>query len=443
MLLQEGGADAASMLLAAYTPATGTWALEKYGEFWDAVASAHHLGRRGAGRTIAIIDGAFDASIPALRAHGAVDTDEPTSHGTAVALLTLEVAPEATLRLYATSSGGQLTLDRVLEAIDGAIASDADIINLSMGIGLPTADVFSLSDTRVNNAYAPSALAPDDWRRLYDIPGSPLWAAACRARDAGITVIAAGGNQEGCVFVPAAVPGVVAVGFEQVQRSVEGGLLETATSAAPTYSQSHHNDLLLVQPANVLGSSFACPLLSGFAALMQDRGELPAYVASVRRVANASYLMATLDEHSSREEIMATASLFAGALSTVPHPHHSQRDGGECPECALFAAPTYIDFGLFRLNTADYDVAHVLLGAARRFAPRNPYAAANLGVLFGCMASEAKAAGDVPAARDLLGKAVDHMSDAVRLRPAHLPYRRRLAEFQDARQDPIAWTMLR
>ena len=253
--------------------------------------SAHDLGRFGDGKTIAVIDAGFDVALPALAPHATADAivpGAPTAHGTVAALLALEVAPRARLRMYAASEDGALSPERVIAAIERAVIEGADIINLSMGVGKPDDELRAKDGPRANPAYERGGLLdPDDWRMMYDVPGTPLWAAARAAVEAGVTVVASAGNYARYTFVPAAVPGVVSVGFHTVLREVDPVTgVDEARSAAPNYSQSLGADVLLVQPAHVLGSSFACPLISGFAAVMRDRRELPAYLRCVRTAAN-------------------------------------------------------------------------------------------------------------------------------------------------------------
>jgi hypothetical protein len=446
--LQEGGADSAALLLQRYTARTATWDVAKEGEFWDAVGMAHGLDRQGEGKTIAVIDGSFDVSIPALATHAtaeAVAPGAPTAHGTVAALLALEVAPRARLMLHAASKAGKLRSERVIAAIERSVADGADIINLSMGVGLPDEEVLRTAQARSNPAYSEDALEPDDWRTVYDIPATPLWTAARAAVQAGVTVVASAGNFRGYVFTPAAVPGVASVGFHAVQRSVEEGeLQEYARSTAPSFSQSERADVLVVQPAHVLGSSFACPLISGFAAVMQDRHELPAYLLCGRRAANASGVERLIEEgvEPPDKTVLWVDSLYKSAFRSAPHPHQERLDG-TCPECAFFAAPLFIDFGLFTAKTGNPDIAFDLLSAARRFAPRNAFAAANLGVVSAVLARNAKAVGDIGAAKEHLAQAVQDMSEAVRLRPGYAPYETRLAEFSTAEEDPTTWTMER
>lgn len=436
LLVQEGGADAAAIMLRRYAARTATWDLVKDSHFWSVVESAHTLGRDGSGKTIAVIDSGFDVALPALAQHAtpeAVLPGAPTAHGTVVALLALEVAPRAHLQMYATSVGGRLSTERVITAIERAVNEGADIINLSMGVGKPDAELRAPAGTRANQAYERGALLdPDDWRSMYDIPLTPLWAAARAAVEAGVTVVASAGNYSQYTFVPAAVPGVVSVGFHTVSRAVDPLTgVEEATSATPSFSQSLGADVLVIQPAHVLGSSFACPLISGFAAIMHDRRELPSFVRCVRRGANGSDVMKLLEPGEDEADlIQLTDSLFKAAFATAPHPHHARPADGPCPECSLFANPMYIDFGIFTAQTGNPHVGSVLAATARRVAPWDSSAAATFGVISAALAERAQSAGDVASAGIYFARALASMVDAARLRPGYAPYEIALAQFQ-------------
>ena len=439
LLLQEGGADAAAVLLRRYVPETATWDLAKDSQFWDAVRSAHALGRLGDGKTIAVIDVGFDVALPALAPHATADAivpGAPTAHGTVAALLALEVAPHARLRMYAASEGGALSPERVIAAIERAVIEGADIINLSMGVGKPDDELRAKDGPRANPAYERGGLLdPDDWRMMYDVPGTPLWAAARAAVEAGVTVVASAGNYARYTFVPAAVPGVVSVGFHTVLREVDPVTgVDEASSAAPNYSQSLGADVLLVQPAHVLGSSFACPLISGFAAVMRDRRELPAYLRCVRTAANGSDLLKLSEPgEDAADFITLIDAQFKAAFGTAPHAHYERPEDGPCPECSLFANPMFIDFGIFTAQTGNPQVASVLTATARRIAPWNPHAAGTFGIVSAGLAKQAQAAGDHEGADVYLTRAIDSMSDAVRLRPGFAPFEAALAQYRSIR----------
>ncbi|MDQ1059745.1 hypothetical protein QFZ23_003646 [Arthrobacter globiformis] len=440
-VLLEGGVKVAEMMLSKYDREEREWTIPQGGEFWEAVRSARMLDRFGEGCRIAIIDGGFDASYPAIAdQHLQFPTreDQPTAHGTVVALLVHEIAPRADLDLYPCAIGGKLEVRLVEEAITQCIADGVGVINLSLGKGISLAKAWR--DTDVDSP-TPDISDIDDWRRLFNIPDSPVGPAVRAALQSGVTVIASAGNHNDYVYIPAAMPGVAAVGFQIVQREIVDRV-EIAESTPPSFLQSLGSDYLLEQPANVLGSSFACPLIAGFASLMKERELLSQYLRCARRSANASAAMAWLRSPTVKD-LDFVRSLFRDALESAPHSHHKETidDVSPCPECALFAAPAYIDFGLFLTETGDLGFAEQLLKTVRGFAPTNYHAAANLGITFACKAEAAKESNDMGRTRDYLHLAIDNMRDAVTLRPNYAPYMTRLNEFSRAEEDPMLWSL--
>lgn len=443
VVLLEGGANAAEILLAHYDPGSRRWSIPQEGEFWESVHSAHKLGRFGEGARIAIIDGGFDISLPALaeqRLRFPVRQGEPTAHGTVVALLALEVAPLATLDLYPCYVQGKLQAQLVLDAINQAVADGASVVNLSLGKKFPLATAWKATGQVDSDAF-PEAQDSDDWRLLFDVPKGPLWVAAQAAVQAGVSVIASAGNSEDYLYVPAATPGVTSTGFQMVRREIDAGGLETAVSEPPSLLQSIGSDFLIAQPAGVLGSSFACPLVAGFATLMKARELLPQYVRCTRRAANASSAM-VLMRPPAADDLALVHSLFSGALQSSPHPHYKDAvdNISECPDCSAFAVQAYINFGLFLGLTGNLDYAAHLLQSARRIAPANVHAAANLGVTYGAKAWAAKVAGNIDLAMEYLQSAAEQMEVAIMLRPSHAPYKLRLHEFTRAVIDPMSWS---
>ena len=244
---------------------------------------------------------------------------------------------------------------------------------------------------------------------------------------------------------------MVSVGFHTVLREVDPVTgVDEASSAAPNYSQSLGADVLLVQPAHVLGSSFACPLISGFAAVMRDRRELPAYLRCVRTAANGSDLLKLSEPgEDSADFITLIDAQFKAAFGTAPHAHYEQPEDGPCPECSLFANPMFdSDFGIFTAQTGNPQVASVLTATARRIAPWDPHAAGTFGIVSAGLAKQAQAAGDHEGADVYLTRAIASMSDAVRLRPGFAPFEAALARFRsfstpNGRDTPMAEQKLR
>lgn len=439
--LLEGGGDAAAILLRSYDPISGSFGLAKSSELWDAVRLAHGLGRYGEGTSVAVIDDGFDLSVPALAAAAAWPAagSAPSPHGTATALLVREVAPAATLRLYATAVGGALRTDRMVAALEAAVQDGVDVVSMSLGVPYLRQD----RDRRWADGHDDAAdpdVSPDDWRVLLRPDASPLADAARAAVRSGVTVVVSSGNSSEHVYTPASTAGVLSTGFHVPIRSMSAdGLMEEAESGPPTYSQAS-GDLLVVQPPGVVGSSFACPLVGGFAALVQDRRDMSAFIATVRRAANASDLFRTLDYGpDDAGRVALVESWFRGAWQGLPHVHTPSDP--PCPECALFALPLYIDFGLFRLNTRDLAAALQLLAAACAVAPLNAHAHANFGVALAAVADLAVRNGDLDDARSCLGASADHLAVSLRIRPGGPGVEARLREVVAAAADPGSWTL--
>jgi hypothetical protein len=389
-------AASSGRLLDAYDATQDCWNVPFKGPFWDAVAHAHTLGQRGAGRRIAVIDTAFDLTIPALKTRVnslARIAPEPvgvedTSHGTEVALLIARVAPEARLDVY-TVAGEEGRIDRsnVVYAIEQATQSGADIINLSLGVGPKVPDLTDrmlLSESALVRDYLEG---PHPWgvrKALTDavVPHAncDLCAAASAAWRAGKMVFAAVGNDGQSVLCPARSAGVVAVGFMSELRTIvqssDGETTETAASGMPQHApQALINDISLSELDGVLGTSFASPLYAGAAALGVTPGELAAYLEAI-----VPGELATS---------MNKAANFTAAMQRLPHVHSGYEaflrggapvaDPSKCVTCGLFAQPTYINFGLWLLTRRYLSNAHSILEAAVALAPWSAEAAADYG----------------------------------------------------------------
>lgn len=435
----EGGESAAARVLRAYDRGSETWALPKDGEFWDSVALAHQLGRRGQGRRIAVVDGAFDMQVPALARQQLAYrplVGEPSDHGTAVALLVHEVAPEAELTLYAVTIGGEIDSNLLEKALDEVAAANFDVVNLSFGQPHDWEEV-NPADPIPEVGAGLEATFFDYWssfvghargRVRVETQHLPLCRVARRMTERGTAVVAAIGNESGTVYSPAIDDSVIACGFQTVRRDIlEGG--EIAWGDLPTYDQTLLNaDVLLLQHPDVLGSSFSSPLIAGFATLMADRAELPAFLDSSRLAGLASAIEPTLGSAWDPNSHGAVDRTYHEALLAAPHRHLPEPHGGPCPECAFFARPAYVDWGLFKLKAGDSRGAELVLRVVRAFAPFDVYAAANLGVLLLESAKETETATDLGRR---LAESKYHLEFAVSRRPGHEPYARRLQEVRE------------
>lgn len=370
----EAGVDVAAQMLQRYNPALDTWDLPRTGEFWDAVADAHRDTHTGRDTTVAVIDGGFDTTIPALSGFP-VDGDDPghTAHGSVVALLVRQVAPEAQLRLFTVTRDGAVDPDLVASAIRRAAADGAQVINLSLGwkVDLPEEVLRDVSPSQVVG-----------WRRHLRLPPHPVSDAVAEARAQGVTVIAACGNKATSVLIPAVTDDALAIGFLTVLDLGDGEL----SGIAPTgYSQSRYADVKLVQPANVLGSSFASPLFAGFAATSPNRDAFRAYATAIAIAAVASDYMIGWAGTSWNDAAATIDDWFKQALLALPHRHLPAV--GPCHTCAVLAVPAYLNWGLWKLRWSDLDGAEELFRAVTVFAPSNAKAKANLAVTLAAKAA--------------------------------------------------------
>ena len=234
---------------------------------------------RGEGVTVAVIDSGVNLNQPALRGallpgydfinNTPTMTDE-SGHGTAVAVLiggrgeTKGLAPAANILplrvLDKNDQGSSFDVTRavlyaanLLEGLPNP--HRADVINLSLG----------------NNSYS-----------------AALHAAIQAATDAGITVVAAAGNETGDLAYPAALPEVIAVGAGEVNQgrwssapysnrgaglallAPLGGLSDTNWGR---YGEAGVTSASLKGTDSFVGTSFAAPQVSGLVALLKGLGK--------------------------------------------------------------------------------------------------------------------------------------------------------------------------
>lgn len=460
---QQGGADLArSMLDKHYDPVARVWRIAQVGDLWDAVRVAHELERFGEGVTIAVIDDGFDMSLPALAEHQlawpAADV-ERDAHGSVVALLVLAVAPRATLRLYPCAVAGKWDKSRLVDAMGDAARHGADIINLSAGAPVSRDDLIDhdrpsiLKGEEVWDDLSGDYLSfytnlrmseLDGWRDVLNPPSTDLGRAATAATTLGTTVIAATGNQAWDVFTPAAEKTVYSVGFRSEHRVLPPDeLLELAFSGKPeNYEQSVWGcDFEVRQPPGVLGSSFATPLVSGLAALMVERRDLDAYrkVKFLASLAADGFALLEANEPWDDHRHGVMKHIFEKAVRHLPHRHYLPDQRYTCPECAVFAIDTYVNYGLLLMSTGDLDGAQGLLEAACVVAPLHAPAFANLGVLLGHRAGLARRDEDWREVAALLNAAQQACLRAVLLRPDYKPFKTRYDEYLIGSIDPVNW----
>lgn len=440
--LQFESPSGARLLIECYHPDRDEWDFSRDSDFWHAVQEAHKWGRRGEGKRIAIIDGAFDLAIPKLRAqaNGTINawaaSGESKDHGTGVALLIGAVAPSCHFDLYEVSQNQKPSRSLVIKALELASQSDAILINLS--IGRP-----------VDNL--------GWWDRLWRPKGHcELCRCASMAAAGGKLVIAAVGNAEGEAFCPARDKSALGIGFQREVRKViktkEGGFSEAAFWDKPSYPQAFIPDYTVAQPAGVLGSSFAAPLITGALALIDDIGEVHQFLeaAEIGSIADAMQgvlknfgpakgmemlkllyvgalslphkhggVQAALHNAGASEGIDMLKKLYAEALLRLPHRHSGAQDGPPCIACSIFAQNLYINAGLFFLEYGGLiDLSEDLLVAARWLAPWSPHAAANLATVQRIRAASLlKQVGKTTTVAGLLHDAKDNYLYALKIRP--------------------------
>ncbi|WP_315706785.1 MULTISPECIES: hypothetical protein [unclassified Bradyrhizobium] len=411
--LQYAGA-AAEALIAGYDRSSGSWAFPRLGPFWDAVAEVHRRGQRGFGRRIAILDSAFDLSVPVL-AHDAAAclpnrSGADLSHGTAVALLVRTVAPEATLDLYAIGGPGGPDRHAVRSALRKVAASDATVLCMSFGVPVPIADVTLVADARRLLAARP---------RQCPIPSGCLCEAVGSVGDRA--VFAAVGNDAGSLFCPAMAQAASAIGFQLERRIPDPERGESAWASPPSgYSQSDAADYTLIQPEGALGSSFATPLIAGAAALQEDSAAIASMQRACHLGAVADMLLAAYRSKRLTDpaELAPALALYKEALATFPH-QAVLRDGAHwCVGCALYGGTLFVNAGLAHLEADDLSSAESLLRIARHIAPRSADAAANLAT---CLMLRAEAMAH-RAGMPLLREAVAAFDEAIGLRPGYRGY---------------------
>ncbi|MDK2122773.1 S8 family serine peptidase [Parachitinimonas caeni] len=229
------------------------WNLEKIGarQLWS-VAS-------GNGIKVAVVDSGVDLTHPDLKDNllpgynfgdRNANPQDQLGHGTKVsgllaavrgnALAGAGVAPLAKLlpiKINAGASGTFKTSD-VADSVDYAVAQGAKVINLSLTID---------EDTQT------------------------LAAAIERAKEAGVVVVVASGNQGGAVAFPATIPGVIAVGASNESDQLAGfsNTGPEVTIAAP--GTNLYSTLLGGGFGGAgQGTSFAAPTVSGVVAALLE-----------------------------------------------------------------------------------------------------------------------------------------------------------------------------
>jgi tetratricopeptide (TPR) repeat protein len=436
----------------AYDAAKDRLAFSSAGRFWNSIRYIHKLGKTGAGRKIAIIDSACDLTHPRLKRvidrvarFVAPPGGQNLEHGTAVALLISEICPESRLDVYeVVMEEGRVDTNAVRDALAAVAESDAHVVNLSLGIERLQNGEFHPATQ--SEEFEKAALNPKTWlaSKYPDDPSCQLCPAAAAVAVKGKLVFAAAGNAADFVYCPARSPSVVGVGFQEVSvRQVEtpdGIGMDSGIERMPS-RQSAWLDLTVDEIDGVLGTSFASPLRSGAAALLELTPNSQAECMTCTRLS----LVPMLDHLSThghggslpREFFEAIADKYNKALKVLPHVHCAvgavlrpdlpPTDPSGCFLCGHMFGDLYLNAGLFCLEQLNFQAAESLLVAAGKLMPYSAEAAANLGATF-----------------RLQGKFDDALSlydEALRLRPAFQNYSRARDVILDdmAKRQPPAW----
>jgi len=384
-----------------YDPDTGELHIERQGDFWDAVEIARAGGATGRGRTVAVIDCGFDTTVERLRVAAGVAVAEDGDarrhgwHGTVVALLVNEIAPDAHLVLVdAAGPDGGLSRSRVGEILRSSAVRRADVVNLSMEF---------VSESRpaavdVDFAVLLGADPPREsflrelvtWRDHSGIYGSgcEFPCAICAAVDAldprTLVVTVAGNLPDRTAVCPSAHPRAIGLGFENRPTAFVDEMTTVGAATPDDFSQNLRVELSVPQPRGFLGTSFAAPLVSGFAALLADPAEMAALTRLRAGLAPLMNLSSSLRGRPSISHELAGTVLagFAAYADGFPEAHQHWRvpRPDPCAPCALFLHDWYRNYTAVVAVLTEPAAAVVRCGNAALVLPTSADVACNHGV---------------------------------------------------------------
>lgn len=351
-------------LRTAFNEQTGALLVDRVGRIWEAIATAHAGGRRGAGEVIAVIDIGFDPTrLPAERVHPAsvappwIPHPDRGRHGTAVALLVAAAAPEAQLLVLDARDGDRFGVLKTAAAITTAAQHGARVVNISAefetdcALRTPTglgADVLFDIDPDPERFLA----VVDRWIEFAEPYADARCRRKCRICDAVIAVspttvtIAASGNRYP-TSCPACTVGSLGVGF---QRSVlvesNGDVVRANLPPMTEHGDLTNPEVMIEEPPGFDGTSFASPLFAGLAALLPEPRDAAA-LAGLGRAATP-LLMLSLRyrdefENATPRTVDTLLRGFALFAARIPASHHHWLEAhpAPCAICALVLTDWY------------------------------------------------------------------------------------------------------
>lgn len=141
------------------------------------------------------------------------------------------------------------------------------------------------------------------------------------------------------------------------------------------YSQSLNTHFTIMQPKNLVGSSFASPLFAGVLALMKNpKKELSSFLASCNYSSQAASLFYRSEaKHTILENIRLIEKLYIKSLQENPHGFYCNKNPF-CFECAMYCLDGYQNLALLYLNKGHLDYANNLAIHAIKIAPFSAHA---------------------------------------------------------------------
>lgn len=443
--LSSSPGAAQALLRNVFDLASETFQLDQSGTYWQSVETARQLNATGRGRRVAVIDAGFDMSVARLASVSSpisvttkANLDRHGRHGTLVALLINEVAPEAELLLIDVAPGSKVDKSRLAEALDMANTSRADIINMSVE--------FQSDNVRRNKPWmdleALGFFNPDrdhfvDQVRHWNEDSEPYenerCAAPCPTCEAlekvapSVLVVAAAGNfmSSSC---PACFIRTVGVGFVTEQSSERDGRRVNSQTPVDAEHQNFMGEINLPAPPGLEETSFAAPMLSGFAALLDEPTDAESMVrlgtglTPILALANNLAVAAAENTEIPGEAPMTLEAGFLEFAEACPvrHRHWNEESPEPCPACALFMIEWYKALVSFWVNTSNHQ-APAFAQLACTLAPHSPEAAGNLGAAIYWETRRAQL--EPNAKHELLERSLQAWRRALHLAPTSMMYR--------------------